>query len=175
MQFKLSAAVLANLLAVLATAAPTNEIPAAEDGLALSHTVETIDGTLSFYVLSPDSVAITKRAACGDSVVSCSNSHQGNSNVCNALLNAIRTSGTVLADSARSVCLTSGDTCCVSWGSNVEDLHEANLYPGALNIFNTCNGYAAAGYASGVSRKVNLQGACVVTCLSDRANGCPGS
>ncbi|KFY91578.1 hypothetical protein V498_05403 [Pseudogymnoascus sp. VKM F-4517 (FW-2822)] len=140
MKFKLSAVVLANLLAVLASAAPTNEAPAPEDGLVLSHTVETTDGTLSYYVSGPDSVAITKRATCGPSVVSCSNNNQGNTNVCRSLLNAIQTSGTVLGQKTRSVCKTSGATCCVSWGSDVADLHESNLYPGALNIFNRCNG-----------------------------------
>lgn len=178
MQFKLSAVVLANLLAILAAAAPTNEIPAPEDNLVLSHTVETTDGTLSYYVMGPDSEAteaITKRAQCGDSIVSCSNANQASNTACNALLNSIRYSGTVVGQRTRSICLSSEGTCCVSWGSDVVNLHVSNLYPGASKILTTCNGYTSAGQASGVSRRFNLQGACVVGCLSNRATGCPST
>lgn len=173
MQFKLSAVMLANLLTVLAAATPTNKIPAPQDGLVLSDTVETTDGTLSFYVSGPDSVTVTKRATCGPATVFCSNSYLADINVCNALLNSIRSSDRVLDDSTRSVCLSTEDTCCISWGANVEALHVSNLVPGATNILNTCSGYTTSGFASGLARTINLQGGCVVGCLSNRAKDCP--
>jgi hypothetical protein len=56
----------------------------------------------------------------------------------------------------------------VSWSKDVSGLR-AQLYSGALDIFNTCN---SDGWVSGSKRNVEIGGKKLTQCLSNRPDNC---
>jgi hypothetical protein len=66
---------------------------------------------------------------------------------------------------SRSICYIN---CYVSWSKDVSGLR-AQLYSGALDIFNTCN---SDGWVSGSKRNVEIGGKKLTQCLSNRPDNC---
>ncbi|EJD46680.1 hypothetical protein AURDEDRAFT_46913, partial [Auricularia subglabra TFB-10046 SS5] len=106
--------------------------------------------------------------ACGSNDVKCDGGHVPPVNTCVDLINSVRDNGRVLSKSPRSICLSNGGTCCISWRDVVPDFPEAFLYNAAVAAHNTCvfNGL------SGATENTNLNGVCTRQCLSNRATGC---
>jgi hypothetical protein len=90
-------------------------------------------------------------------------------NTCSELLERILVSSHVVGNSPRSICLSrNGRDCCISWDTNLGDIHESAFYNAAKKSMDTC----VTEGRSGRARDVFLNGKCLEQCLSDRATGC---
>ncbi|KAJ7124594.1 hypothetical protein C8R43DRAFT_1147261 [Mycena crocata] len=167
------------IAAVLALAtAIVHAAPAADDTypLVISVVVPAGQYNLTYWSDAPgtssaDALAARAPVPCsGTNDVTCSGSHQADSNICSQLVNQLSSnSGHVVADSPRAICLgQGGNQCCVSWSGAVGNMPQGDLFNAANKIFNNCFGSSI----SGVARNVALNGGCVTECLSNRADGC---
>ncbi|EJD46686.1 hypothetical protein AURDEDRAFT_164141 [Auricularia subglabra TFB-10046 SS5] len=160
---------LATLIAVqtAATPAPGSKT---EDFVVVA-TKETQFGTLTYYGLAAGTNATALSArACGSNDVLCDTSNVPAAATCSNLINALTANaGAVIpTNAARSVCLTNGNTCCVSWHNTVPNMPEGDLIDAANAVFGTCvvNGL------SGATTNTLLNGVCTRQCLSNRATEC---
>ncbi|KAJ7138825.1 hypothetical protein C8R46DRAFT_968979 [Mycena filopes] len=114
----------------------------------------------------------TARApACGSNIVQCSaDSTVATASICQQLVNSLNGNGNTIANSPRSVCLgQSGNQCCVSWSAPAGNIPAADLFNAANDVLGACT---RSGKVSGLARDVQLSGACVTQCLSNRPDGC---
>ncbi|KAK3947827.1 hypothetical protein QBC32DRAFT_353212 [Pseudoneurospora amorphoporcata] len=111
---------------------------------------------------------------CGSNMPKCYSSYQAYALTCEALLNGLLTSGSLLRTSPRSVCSTiggyMGNRCCTSWADNLLNGHYYNLQNGAEAILNKCR--TNEGWVSGKSYDTLLGSTCTTQCLSNRPNSC---
>ncbi|EJD46708.1 hypothetical protein AURDEDRAFT_63094 [Auricularia subglabra TFB-10046 SS5] len=169
--FLIKALLVASFVAAQAYATPMPV--AAPEELVVLATKDTSFGTLTYYGLAPGANATTPALAvarrCGSNDVTCSGYNIPSARVCASLISSLRANGgTPWPASPRSVCLSSGSTCCVSWHDPVPGLVEGYLIGAADAAFNAC----VVDGLSGATTNTNLNGVCTRQCLSDRATGC---
>ncbi|KAJ6602887.1 hypothetical protein DFH09DRAFT_1301883 [Mycena vulgaris] len=126
---------------------------------------------MTYWVDPPGTVAERALAPrqCGSNDVTCFGNNLATTSVCQQLINSL-SSGTIIGNSPRAVCLgQSNNQCSTSWSAAVGSMPEVNLFNAAEKIFNPC---FSATFGSGLDGNVNLNGGCVTQWLSNRPNGC---
>ncbi|EJD46735.1 hypothetical protein AURDEDRAFT_63018 [Auricularia subglabra TFB-10046 SS5] len=169
--FPAKALLITTFVAAQAYATPTPV--AATEELVVLGTKDTSFGKLTYYGPAPSAnsttAAVTVARRCGSNDVTCSGYNIPSASVCASLISSLRTNGgTPWPASPRSICLSSGSTCCVSWHDPVPGLVEGYLIGAADAAFNAC----VTDGLSGATTNTNLNGVCTRQCLSDRPTGC---
>ncbi|EJD46695.1 hypothetical protein AURDEDRAFT_62926 [Auricularia subglabra TFB-10046 SS5] len=159
----------AALLAFKAAGAAVT-VPETEELVVISSEITPV-GTLTYYGLAAGSANITNAvtSACGSNNLKCDGGHVPNANLCNNLIDSLSNDGgRSVAPSPRSICLSNGGTCCVSWHNVVPGLVQGHLVNAARDAYNGC---VTHGF-SGATDDTNLNGICTRQCLSNRPDGC---
>ncbi|KEY63932.1 hypothetical protein S7711_11605 [Stachybotrys chartarum IBT 7711] len=155
-------------------ATTTNELP---EGIITLQTEQMPDGaTITIYGVAPGSVseippALERRQQCGTSTNFCEAVHVPAGGPCEELVNSTRDRpSSLLPAGSTSICRDhNGSLCCISWNAPLSNLRQGSLTNAAQITLNRCVLNQAS---SGRVTNVELQGNCVVQCLSNRRTGC---
>ncbi|KAI1338521.1 hypothetical protein F5Y15DRAFT_416745 [Xylariaceae sp. FL0016] len=166
---------------------PTNSLP--QGSLLPLRTAILTDGkTLTWYAAGPasspnatDIIDLLSTAPpppddCGSADLTCDDENIPSEPMCAALLDIIASppgdddGDETVPQGSLALCLslTGSTPCCITWSAAVPGMRRRDLLPAARK---TQRGCVERGL-SGLARSVEIEGACVVQCLSNRSDPC---
>jgi hypothetical protein len=163
---------IAGLLAAVAHASPLSTTPS---NLKQLRSIPHETGKIVFYgVDSPLKEAatnadISRRATCGDNIVSCDKKHEAYTNTCDTLGSyLIAHRDDQVSSKDRSICheLDGNNRCCVSWATGI-DFAVRDLIS-AFDASRRCDGAAHENLISARATYTLLAGKCNTQCLSNQ-------